>query len=585
MERKLAAILAADVVGYSRLIAEDEARTLDALRALRRESFEPLVAEHRGEVVKRMGDGWLVSFASVVDAAACAIAVQERLSGHDRIKLRIGVHLGDIVHEDEDIYGDGVNIAARLQEVAEPGGVLISGTAYESLVGRLDDRFEESGAKDLKNISRPVLMWRWKSPALVAERSAELPAAAPANPPLPDKPSLAVLPFINMSNDSDQEYFVDGITEDITISLGRVRWLFVIARNSAFSFKGHTANTTEVALALGVRYILTGNVRKAGRRLRVTVQLADALNGHPIWSERYDRELEDVFDLQDEITETVVGAIEPEIVQAELDRTKVKRPENLDAWDIDLQARAQASLFNRDALAKAVELSRQAIALDGSQARPHATLAFCRQRQLVFNFAPDREAARAEVMQAAKTAISLDRDDAEALTMMGQAIWNQPEVGLDEATGVIQRAVEANPSNAYAHSTLGLLLGIDGHGEEGVPHHETAIRLSPRDPQMALFLSRYASTCINIRNYERAVELSKEAINLSVGNLWFPFVEAATALARLGRLDEAKVMVERLRQINDQVTVTAVRNALSFRDPTLEAHYIQGLRMAGLPEE
>ena len=294
MERKLAAILAADVVGYSRLIAEDEARTLDALRALRRELFEPLVAEHRGEVVKRMGDGWLVSFASVVDAAQCAIQVQERLSGHDRIKLRIGVHLGDIVHEDEDIYGDGVNIASRLQEVAEPGGLLISGTAYESVIGRLDSEFREAGEHSLKNISRPIRAWQW-----IGHQQIDQPMTTTASSSLlSDKPSIAVLPFVNMSNDPDQEFLADGIAEDLTTALSRFRSLFVIARTSTFSYKGQQIKADQVAAELGVRYLIEGSVRKGGNRVRVVSRVIDTQTGANFASDRIDGNLDDIFELQ-----------------------------------------------------------------------------------------------------------------------------------------------------------------------------------------------------------------------------------------------------------------------------------------------
>jgi adenylate cyclase len=332
--RKLAAILAADVVGYSRLIAEDEARTLDALRALRRESFEPLVAEHRGEVVKRMGDGWLVAFASVVDAAQCAIQVQERLSGHDRIKLRIGVHLGDIVHEDEDIYGDGVNIAARLQEVAEPGGILISGTAYESVIGRLDHSFEDAGEQRLKNIARSIRGWRWQASPLEPNG-----LAAPfQSNELADveqtRPSLAVLPFTNLSSDPEQEFFADGMTEDVINALSKFRWLFVIARGTMFTFKDRQASTSQVADDLGVRYVVEGSIRKAGNRVRVSVQLIDTATDTPFWSERYDRDLDDIFDVQDEVTMAIVTAIEPTLSSAERTRARRKAPENLDAWEL-----------------------------------------------------------------------------------------------------------------------------------------------------------------------------------------------------------------------------------------------------------
>ena len=338
-----------------------------------------------------------------------------------------------------------------------------------------------------------------------------------------------------------------------------------------------------VARELGVRYILEGSVHKAGNRIRVTAQLIDGANGQQLWAERYDRDLQDIFDLQDEITETLVGAIEPEVAQAELDRTKAKRSENLDAWDLCLRARAQVYLFTQEAVEEAVSLCRRAIERDSNLARAHSTLALAYQRQLLLNYAKDREAVRQSVRRTAQRAVALDREDAEGHTVLGLALWNAGEA--DEAISVLNTAVALNPSYAFAQSTVGLALGTSSDPERAMEFHDTAIRLSPRDPQLAIFLSRHANSCINMGKHEKAVDLAKRAIHLSGGNLWLNFVEAATALAHLNRIEEARDMVRRMKSIHPDASVQAVRRAFPFADPAADEHYMIGLRLAGLNED
>ncbi len=314
-----------------------------------------------------------------------------------------------------------------------------------------------------------------------------------------------------------------------------------------------------------MRYILEGSVRKAGNRIRVTAQLIDGANGQQLWAERYDRDFQDIFDLQDKITETVVGAIEPEVAQAELDRTKAKRSENLDAWDLCLRARAQVYLFTQEAVEEAVSLCRRAIERDSNLARAHSTLALAYQRQLLLNYAKDREAVRQSVRRTAQRAVALDREDAEGHTVLGLALWNAGEA--DEAISVLNTAVALNPSYAFAQSTVGLALGTSSGPERAMEFHDTAIRLSPRDPQLAIFLSRHANSCINMGKHEKAVDLAKRAIHLSGGNLWLNFVEAATALAHLNRIEEARDMVRRMKSIHPDASVQAVRRAFPFWRP------------------
>ena len=458
-------------------------------------------------MVGTAGDSLLIEYSSVVAAVEASIAVQEGMVERNaalpedrRMLLRTGINIGEVIIDGDDIFGDGVNVAARLQEIATAGGIAMSGKAHEEVADKLEAKFADDGPRAVKNIARPIQVWRWP-PDAVAIGAGPLPL--PGLLPLPDKPSIAMLPFDNLSDDPEQAYFADGVTEDIITALSRIRWFFVIARNTAFTFQNQGMDVQAVARELGVRYILEGSVRKAGNRIRVTAQLIDGANGQQLWAERYDRDLQDIFDLQDEITETAVGAIEPEVAQAELDRTKAKRPENLDAWDLCLRARVQVYLFTQEAVEEAVSLCRRAIERDSNLARAHSTLALAYQRQLLLNYAKDRE-------------------DAEGHTVLGLALWNAGEA--DEAMSVLNTAVALNPSYAFAQSTVGLALGTSSDPERAMEFHDTAIRLSPRDPQLAIFLSRHANSCINMGKYEKAVDLAKRAIHLSGGNLWLNFV-------------------------------------------------------------
>jgi adenylate cyclase len=361
VERRLAAILAVDVAGYSRLMGADEEGTLAALRTVRRALCDPKIADHRGRIVKTMGDGLLVEFASVVDAVRCAVEVQREMIARNaaapagrRIEFRMGTNVGDIIIEDGDIFGDGVNIAARLEALAEPGGICLSAAAHEQVRDRLDLAFDDLAEQQVKNIRRPV---RTYGIALGASFRAALPAGAPL--PLPDKPSLAVLPFQNMTGDAEQEYFVDGMVEEITTAISRLRWLFVIARNSSFTYKGKAIDVKQVAQELGVRYVLEGSVRKSGNRVRITGQLIDTTTGAHIWADRLDGAIDDIFELQDQVASRVAGAIEPRLRQSEIERAVRKPTANLDAYDLYLRALAQSYHYTDEGLAEAVSIPRQ----------------------------------------------------------------------------------------------------------------------------------------------------------------------------------------------------------------------------------
>jgi adenylate cyclase len=366
VERRLAAILAVDVVGYSRLMGEDEEGTLAALCAVRREFGDPKIAEHRGRIVKTTGDGLLAEFASVVDAVRCAVELQREMIARNaaapaerRIEFRMGINVGDIIIADGDIFGDGVNIAARLEALAEPGGICLSAAAHEQVRDRLDLGFDDLGEQQVKNIARPV---RTYAIALGASSRATLPVGAPL--PLPDKPSLAVLPFQNLTGDVEQEYFVDGMVEEITTAIARLPWLFVIARNSAFTYKGKPVGVKQVARELGVRYVLEGGVRKAGNRVRITGQLIDTTTGAHIWADHFDGALDDIFELQDQVASSVAGAIEPKLRQSEIERASRKPAANLTAYDLYLRALAQSYRFTEEGADEAVALARQALARD-----------------------------------------------------------------------------------------------------------------------------------------------------------------------------------------------------------------------------
>jgi len=372
VERRLAAILAVDVAGYSRLMGEDEEGTLAALRAVRRELVDPKIAEHRGRIVKTTGDGLLAEFASVVDAVRCAVEVQHEMIARNaaapaerRIEYRMGINVGDIIIEDGDIFGDGVNIAARLEALAEPGGICLSAAAHEQVRDRLDIAFDDLGEQQVKNITRPV---RTYGIALGASSRVALPAATLL--PLPDKPSLAVLPFENMTGDAEQEYFVDGMVEEITTAIARLPWLFVIARNSSFTYKGKPVNVKQVAQELGVRYVLEGSVRKAGNRLRITGQLIDTATGAHVWAYRFDGALDDIFELQDHVASSVAGAIAPKLRRSEIERTRRKPVANLTAYDLYLRALAQSYHFTEEGLGEAVVIARQALGIDPAYAPP-----------------------------------------------------------------------------------------------------------------------------------------------------------------------------------------------------------------------
>ncbi len=578
--RKLAAILAADVVGYTRLIAEDETRTLDALRALRRELFEPLIRERSGKVVKRMGDGWLVSFASVEDAAQCAIQIQERLAGHDRIKLRIGIHLGDIVHEEEDIYGDGVNIAARLQESAAPGSVIVSGTAYESLVGRLDSKFTDGGEQYLKNVKRPVRAWIWSADALDGPRvtASEDSEALP----LPTKPSIVVLPFKNLSGDAEQNFFADGITEDIITAISRFRSLFVISRSSSFTYQDRAIDRSGIATELGVRYIVEGSVRKAGNRVRISAQLIDAASNNHLWAERFDGALDDVFELQDQITEQIVTVVAPTIDAHERRRAMRKPPDSLDAWEHMQRGLSLFYRLNAANCAESIRILQEATELDPEFSVAYGHLAFALSYSISAGYAEDVQEASARAVAAAKSAISLDPTDPFARYALARenVHLGDVEMGIDE----MQTVVASNPNLAVGQ--LGLAWAYHygaGEPEQALSFYDAALRLSPRDPLRWAMLMLKGSALRFLGRHEEAIAHCRQACQLPDPGFQ-AYMHLGACLAEAGKTTEAQSPIQRAIQLQPALSLGFIRSRFVNMHETMLASLLDSLKKAGLSD-
>jgi adenylate cyclase len=574
-KRRLAAILATDVVGYSRLMGEDEEGTLAALKTLQRELIDPKVKEHCGRLVKTTGDGTLVEFASVVDAVRCAVAVQRDLAERNtdipaerRIEFRIGINLGDIIIHEGDIYGDGVNVAARLEALAEPGGICVSRVVRDQVRDKLDFSFEDLGKQQVKNIARPVHVYR------VAIGGAAAAAAAA----VPDRPSIAVLPFQNLSADPEQEYFADGMVEDIITGLSRIRWLFVIARNSTFTYKGQAVGVKQVSRELGVRYVLEGSVRKGGNRVRINAQLIDATNGAHLWAERYDRSLDDIFALQDDITLSTVGAIEPSLRAAETERVERKRPENLDAYDLVLRAMPHINAAMPEEARIAVPLLERALALEPDYGLAHGYLALCFE-VLFVRGGLDPEIAAAAVRHA-HAAITHGRDDSTALGLAGFVIAIV-EHDRRAAIEAFKAALALSPSCSIALILGSIAMGWANEAELALEWGERALRLSPFDrlifgAHIGLAVGYFASRC-----YEEAVNAARRAIQSNPGFSVAHWVLAAS-LAELGRIPEAKVATARVLALAPNFTIAGTCAGIGV-PATLAAPFTEACRAAGLP--
>jgi adenylate cyclase len=578
--RRLAAILAADVAGYSRLMGADEEGTLERLKALRHELIDPKIAEHHGRIVKTTGDGMLVEFASVVDAVRCAVAVQqampERHTGvgaDSRIELRVGINLGDVIVEGDDLYGDGVNIAARIETLADPGSVFVSYTVYDHVRDRLPFAFEDLGEQQVKNIARPVRVYRLRDPD--AAKSPSAPAL-----PLPDKPSIALLPFANMSGDPEQEYFADGMVEEIITALSRIRWLFVIARNSSFTYKGRAVDVKQVSRELGVRYVLEGSVRKGGNRVRITAQLIDATNGAHLWADRFDGLLEDVFELQDKVAISVAGVIEPTLRQTEIERARRKRPDSLDAYDLYLRALPCAVAAMPEDADRALLLLDKAIELEPDFAAAHAMIAFCHEQRYLRGGM--QEETRNAALRHARQAIAAGGDDAMALATAGFVI---AVAGRDFETAItaFERSFALSSSSALSLSFSSIVRAWKGDDAIAVEQANRALRLSPVDPWIYMPYIGLAYAHFAARRFEETVAAASLATQ-SNPRFSVPQILHAAALGCLDRSEDAKTVVQRLLELQPDLTVATAVLSARYVDPKNIAALENALRRAGLPE-
>ncbi len=569
IQRRLAAILAADVAGYSRLMGEDEAGTLSALRYLRTEIFAPAVDGHRGKIVKSMGDGWLVEFASVVDAVTCAISLQEGLAGHESIKLRVGVHLGDITHEEEDIFGDGVNIAARLQEIAQPGSIVISDMTRRSIDGKLAAVFVHLGAQDLKNITEPITAYGWGMTAITA---------AATTLPLPDKPSIAVLPFNNMSSDPEQEYFADGISEDIITDLSKIAGLFVIARNSSFVYKGKSVDTSTVAKELGVRFILEGSVRRGGSRVRVNAQLIEAEAGGHLWAERYDRDLTDIFTVQDEVTANIVQALAVTLGEDEEKRVGKKGTENLAAYECVLRGRELFLLTRREEAKQAKEILEQAIELDAGFGVAYAYLSLTHMLDYINGWSEDPQASQTLAYDLAKRGVELAPDDALAHIALGSASLSLRR--HKEAIAEAERAVQLDPNYAHGLFELGWYLQYAGRADEALGYFDRAVRLDPHHADV--FLHFMAQAYFQLDRYDEAVELLRRRLVRNPQSDSSRMLLAA-CYGYLEKHDAAHLLWDEIKEINPDFSIDQRRQVLPYKNPENFEQIVNGLRKAGLP--
>jgi TolB-like protein/class 3 adenylate cyclase len=571
--RRLAAILAADVAGYSRLMGVDEEGTLAALKTLWRDLSDPKIREHHGRIVKTTGDGLLVEFGSVVDAVRCAVEVQREMAERNtsipsarRIEFRMGINLGDIIKDKGDIYGDGVNVAARLEALAEPGGICVSRVVRDQVRDKLDFAFEDGGEQQVKNIARPVRVFR------VHLGEVATAASEPAPPPLPEKPSLAVLPFQNMSGDPEQEYFADGMVEEIITALSRIPWLFVIARNSTFTYKGQAIDVKRVGRELGVRYVLEGSVRRGGGRIRITAQLIEAETGAHLWADRFDGSLEDVFDLQDQVATSVAGVIEPTLQVAEIARSANRPTKDLTAHDLYL--RANALVFSRSRqISEATQLLDQAIARDPNYGPALALYGLCSFLSCLDGKTNDWEGDVRKGVDLARRALRAAEDDPTTLANAAITLAYAGE-DIGAMLALADRALATNPSSARAWHVRAVLRLWAGQTDLAVEDEEASLRLSPR-VRTGWALHLFGAARLIERRFDEAVPHLRLAIEEEPG-FTEPYRLLASCYAHLGRHDEAREIVERLRAF----TPLVVPPRIPYRDEAHRAVYFAGLRLA-----
>jgi adenylate cyclase len=583
IQRRLAAVLAADVAGYSRLMGRDEEHTLARLKTLRKTLVDPAIATHRGRIVKTTGDGVLVEFASVVDAVRCAIDIQQEMADSSagvpselRIDFRIGIHVGDIIIDEDDIFGDGVNIAARLEGIARPGGVCISDDAWRQIRGKIDIGFENVGQQTLKNIAEPMGVWQMTP----GGRAAAEPLSKAPELALPDKPSIVVLPFDNMSAEPGQDYLADGIVEAITAALSCIRSFFVIARSSAFTYKGRATNARDIGKELGVAYLLEGSVQKAGNRLRIIVQLIETEGGAHVWSSRFDGALDEFFDLQDRITEQVAGALQPSIRIAEVERSRRKRPQDLGSYDYTMRALPHVWALEKDESAKALELLEQALAIDPEYPLALSLAGWCHAQRSVYNWSDDIAESQAKARSLAERAAEMSGDDSLILTVLGAVHTFIRNHGT--ARVLLERAVTLDPNAAWAWSRLGWLEAYSDQSDKAIANFEHALRLSPMDPMNFNNYVGIGSANEVALKYDDAVAFYRRALEEKPNAHWL-WRNIASSLAGAGRMEEAREAFAEMLRYYPDLTIAKFKQAMVCSPATLE---VMGgnLRKLGLPE-
>ena len=587
-QRKLAAIVSADVVGYSRLMQADEVGTHARLKARFQDLVAPKIAEYGGRIVKLMGDGLLAEFPSVVSATEWAFDIQEEVAvanqtipSEQRITYRVGIHLGDVIVDGEDLYGDGVNIAARLQEIAEPDGVCISDDVHRQVRGKVGEAFSNAGEVSLKNMSAPIQIWQWcvdgKGGVIDTDRTKSPSVTTPPS----RKPSLAVLPFANMSDDPEQEYFSEGITEDIITNLSRNRAFFVISRSTSFTYRGSAVDVGKVSRELGVRYVLEGSVRRAGNRVRITAQLIDAPNGHNLWAERYDRDLADVFAVQDEIARSITGAIGPDIMSAEIQYAQRKDPAQLDAWDRTMRAHWHIHRFTREDLAEARRLLAEVVALDPASSMAFSDLALARHFEMVFGWGDGPVESHAQMGEAAHRAVAADDSDAMAHTVL--AIFDLFSGRHEEAQRRLQRALDLDPNSMFARGYLGTSYAFGGDNKTAQPHLDEALHLGPRGPLVVIWHLCKGWAALTAEHYEEAIEFATQA---GEANPEFPDIYAVLACANghLNRATAARAALDQLLRRMPRLIASDERLNRPFGRAADRERFLEGLRKAGLPE-
>jgi len=615
VKRKLSAILCADVVGYSRMMGEDEAATLDALNTCDAEIIEPTVKEHNGRVFKRLGDGFLVEFSSAVDSVECAIAWQKQIEEKNfPLQFRIGINLGDVIAKDDDVYGDGVNIAARVEKLSDPGGICITQDIFNQIKKKLDIGFEYLGEQQVKNISEPIRVYKLlvkpedagkligekktlfiKRPWLVFAglalivltvgaitlwstiRQPEIEAAQIEKMAyaLPEKPSIAVLPFVNLSDDPKQEYFSDGLTDEIITALSKVPKIFVIARDSVFSLKGEAVKFNKVAEELGVRYVLHGSVRKEGNKVRISTQLVDALSGHHVWADRYDRDIEEIFTVQDDLTKNIITALQVKLTEGEKGRVASKGTTNLEAYLKYLQSMDTIRRFNIESNALGMQLAQEAIDLDPEYAMPYRVLSIGHQMDVWLGTSKNRDQSTAKAMELMKKAIELDPNYAEAHGHLGFIYWMQGD--YDKSIEKAEEAIRINPNSAYAHHVLGQILRLTHRYEEAIPEYKKALRLNPFPPTNYIFGMGLAY--FHAGQVEKGIEWCEKAVEQDPDS-FLANVLLTTVYGLSGQEEKAKNQAAEVLRINPKFSLE--KWTASIHDQNLRERTIEALQQAGL---